>query len=77
LAAVIVCLAQLKRAAKPMASQIEFTSISGTLTLGLRVETFNGMENEITFNIAWIKPSHGTGGAVEDQRRQNSRLPRL
>jgi hypothetical protein len=23
------------------------------------------MANEITFNIVWVKPNHGTGGTVE------------
>jgi hypothetical protein len=25
------------------------------------------MPEEITFNIVWVKPNHGTGGAVEQR----------
>jgi hypothetical protein len=33
------------------------------------------MPEEITFNIVWVKPNHGTGGAVE-QRADNTLIYR-
>jgi hypothetical protein len=32
-----------------------------------RTGTYTGVPEEITFNLVWVKPNHGTGGAVEQR----------
>jgi alpha-D-xyloside xylohydrolase len=46
---------------------ITWSQSDRTLTLGAREGSYPGMPSEITFNIVWVRPSHGTAGAVENQ----------
>ena len=46
---------------------ITWSQSDRTLTLGAREGSYSGMPSEITFNIVWVRPSHGTGGGVENQ----------
>jgi len=54
---------------------ITWSQSDNTLTIGTRTGTYTGMPEEITFNIVWVKPNHGTGGAVE-QRADNTLIYR-
>jgi alpha-D-xyloside xylohydrolase len=54
---------------------ITWSQSDNTLTIGARTGTYTGMPEEITFNIVWVKPNHGTGGAVE-QRADNTLIYR-
>jgi len=44
---------------------ITWSQSDNTLTIGARTGIYAGMPNEITFNIVWVKPNHGVGGAIE------------
>ena len=46
---------------------ITWSQSDNTLTIGARTGSYAGMPEEINFNIVWVKPNHGTGGAVEPQ----------
>jgi alpha-D-xyloside xylohydrolase len=46
---------------------ITWSQSDNTLTLGARTGTYAGMPDETTFNIVWVKPNHGTGGAMEQR----------
>jgi alpha-D-xyloside xylohydrolase len=46
---------------------IEWSQSGSTLTLGARAGTYPGIAPEITFNIIWVKPNHGVGGAAEEK----------
>ncbi len=54
---------------------ITWSQSDNTLTIAPRTGTYAGMPEEITFNIVWVKPNHGTGGAVE-QRTDNTLIYR-
>jgi alpha-D-xyloside xylohydrolase len=44
---------------------ITWSDSEGTLTIGGRTGTYVGMPNEITFNIVWVRPANGVGGAEQ------------
>jgi alpha-D-xyloside xylohydrolase len=44
---------------------ITWSDSEGTLTIGARTGTYGGMPNEITFNIVWVRPANGVGGAEQ------------
>jgi alpha-D-xyloside xylohydrolase len=46
---------------------IAWSQSDNTLTIGTRTGSYAGMPETITFNIVWVKPGHGTGGAIEQR----------
>jgi alpha-D-xyloside xylohydrolase len=44
---------------------ITWSQSSNTLTIGQRQGTYPGMPTNITFNIVWVKPDHGTAATEQ------------
>jgi alpha-D-xyloside xylohydrolase len=46
---------------------LKWSEAEKTLTIGDRVGTYAGLPKQLTFNIVWVTPNHGTGEIVEQR----------